>query len=511
MVLASTETYRTGPPHGRGRPGAYSGGAEPMDRLVFTGWSGAAADGPADELAPSPRKRRLAATSRSTTDPRAIALEHQDVLAFRGLLAFTFVLFVRPQDSLPILDVLHLGDLTALFALIALVGARIRRGLPPLALTRELGWVAGFGAVMILTAPFSIWPGGAVGVFIDLYSKVILIFALLVHTITTRARFDRLLAVVVAGTGYIAVRAVIDYARGVNLVEDGRVSGAVGGLFGNPNDLALNMVAFLPLAFALMQDRGARPALRLVALIGAPAMAMAIIFSKSRGGTMGLIGMLLVLLYQMRRIRPGVTIAVIVACLATIPLLPSSFTGRMSSVFNSEQDPTGSREARKQLLREAAAAFQNNPLFGLGAGQFVNYNPDGRQEAWRETHNSFLQVAAELGLIGLLVFLMILSSGFAAMRQTRVILHASSSGSRARAPTPWNGTAPQLYSAALLASFSGWLLAAVFGSVAYYWTLYIVLALAVSHRDITARDVQITRTHRRDGLGDRSHLIGLPT
>jgi O-antigen ligase len=470
-----------------------------MERLVFTGWSSAAADGSADELAPSPRKRRLAATSRSTTDPLAIALEHQDVLAFRGLLAFTFVLFVRPQDSLPILDALHLGDLTAVFAFAALIGARISRGLTPVALTRELGWVAGFGAVMILTAPFSIWPGGAVGLFIDLYSKVILIFALLVHTITTRARFDRLLSVVVAGSGYIAVRAVIDYGRGVNLVEDGRVTGAVGGLFGNPNDLALNMVAFLPLAVALMQDRGARPALRLVASIGAPAMAMAIIFSKSRGGTMGLIGMLLVLLYQMRRIRPGVTFAVIVACLATIPLLPSSFTGRMSSIFDSEQDPTGSREARKELLREAAEAFQHHPLFGLGAGQFVNYDPGSRQEAWRETHNTFLQVASELGLVGLLVFLTILYCGFAATRQTWLMVRGPSPGARARAPTRWNGSAPHLYSAALLASLSGWLLAAIFGSVAYYWTLYIVLALAVTHRDITTREVQFTRAHRRDG------------
>ena len=53
--------------------------------------------------------------------------------------------------------------------------------------------------------------------------------------------------------GYIAFRAVFDYARGINLVEGGRVAGAVSGIFGNPNDLALNMVTFMPAAlmFAL--------------------------------------------------------------------------------------------------------------------------------------------------------------------------------------------------------------------------------------------------------------------
>jgi putative inorganic carbon (HCO3(-)) transporter len=468
-----------------------------MERLVFSGWSRAVGVRPRQALAP--REPRLGAASATTADPRAIALEQHDVLAFRGLLAFTFVLFVRPQDSLPLLDTLHLGDLTALFSLAALVVARVRRGLPAVTVSRALGWVAGFGAVMLLTAPLSIWPGGAVSVFIDLYSKVILIFALMVHTITTRARFNRLLSLVVAGTAYIAIRAVLDYGRGVNLIEDGRVTGAVGGLFGNPNDLALNMVAFLPLALALMQDRGAGPTVRLVALIGTPAMALAIIFSRSRGGAIGLAGMLLVFLYQMRRIRPGLTAAVVVVCIATIPVLPSSFTGRMASIFDSEQDTTGSREARKQLLREAAGAFKQNPLFGIGAGQFVNYNPDGRQEAWTETHNTFLQVAAELGLVGLFVFLAILYSGFAATRQTWRQVRSRGLGARARAPIFPNGSAPHLYSAALLASLSGWVLAAIFGSVAYYWTLYIILALAVTHGDITARDVQVTGTHRRDG------------
>ena len=52
-------------------------------------------------------------------------------------------------------------------------------------------------------------------------------------------------------SGYIALRAVIDAARGINMVEDGRVKGAIGGMFRNPNDLALNMVAVMPLAATL--------------------------------------------------------------------------------------------------------------------------------------------------------------------------------------------------------------------------------------------------------------------
>ena len=69
------------------------------------------------------------------------------------------------------------------------------------------------------------------------------------------------LALALLAVGYVALRAVIDYARGVNMTGRGtRVRGSVGGIMQNPNDLALNMVVFLPPAvyFAL----GARTRLR---------------------------------------------------------------------------------------------------------------------------------------------------------------------------------------------------------------------------------------------------------
>ena len=186
--------------------------------------------------------------------------------------------------------------------------------------------------------------------------------------------------------------------QGLNLVEDGRAQGA-GGLFGNPNDMAMNLVAFLPLAIVLGWVEAAPSCVTALAL-GTPAIVAAIIFSRSRGGTLGLIGMLLVLLFQLRRVRPSVAVAVIALSLVTIPLLPSSFTERMSSIVHPEEDMTGSREARKRLLREAYQAYLDHPVLGLGAGQFHNYNPSDREETWREAHNAWLQVASELGTGG---------------------------------------------------------------------------------------------------------------
>lgn len=455
-----------------------------MERLAFTGR--VAARSTHGEI-PRPRPRPVA------SDPAAEArLAQPDVLAYRGLLAFTFVLFVRPQDSLPFLDPLRLGDLTASFAIITLVAARLSRGAPLTTLPRELVAVLALGGVMLLTAPFSLWPGGAVAVFSDLYVKVVIIFALMVNLLTTRRRLDGFINIVVLGTSYIGVRAVVDYARGVNLVEDGRVTGAVGGLFGNPNDMALNMVAFLPLGIVVALGRSG-PVIRAVALIGAPAIAAAVIFSKSRGGLVGLVAMLLVLLYQLRRLRPGVAALVAAASLATIPMLPESFTSRMSSIVNPDEDPTGSREARKRLLREGWETFLENPVVGVGAGQFQNYQPDEREEAWRETHNAALQVAAELGIAGLIVFIVLIGSGFASVLGAGGLLRRVRYARRAREPdaTLARREPLELYASAMVASLTGWFAAAMFASVAYYWTFYIVLGIAAALRVIAVRELEM--------------------
>jgi O-antigen ligase len=442
------------------------------------------------------------AVSRAAAEVPAVddtAAERRDFVAYRALLAFTFVLFTRPQDQLPFLEPLHLAEVFGIFGLVTLIAGRLSRGATVVKLTLEFGSVLALAGVMLATAPFSIWPGGAVSVVTDLFSKVVVVFALILNTLTTRRRFEQFVNVVVVSCSYVAVRAVLDYAMGINLVEDGRAQGA-GGLFGNPNDMALNMVAFLPLAMILALGKG-RPLLRAILAVGVPALVAAIIFSKSRGGTLGLVAMIAVLLYQIRRVKPSIAIAVVAITLVTIPMLPESFTHRMSSIFNPAEDPTGSREARKRLLREAYHAYLEHPVLGLGAGQFHNYNPTNREETWREAHNAWLQVASELGTGGLIVFAIIVGSGFAAGLQAVKALRRSSARhrrkSREQAAVAARREPLQMYAAAVLASLTGWVVAAMFASVAYYWTLYLVLGLAITLRDITLREVGAGRNSRR--------------
>src|SRR6185503_13840596 len=153
-------------------------------------------------------------------------------------------------------------------------------------------------------------------------SKIILIFILMLNTLTNPKRIDRFLWLIVYASGYIAFRAVFDYARGVNLVENGRVQGAVGGMFKNPNDLALNMVAVIPLAAALAMR--ARAMVRRVAAVGcAFLMVGAVVVSQSRSGTIGLAVMIVILGAGVARRRPALAAAGVLALIFALPLMPS--------------------------------------------------------------------------------------------------------------------------------------------------------------------------------------------
>jgi probable O-glycosylation ligase (exosortase A-associated) len=371
--------------------------------------------------------------------------------------------------------------MAALAGLVALVVGRLARGQTITRMTPEFAGVVALGGLILALAPFSIWFGGTVGVFTDQYAKVILIYLLAVNVIDSPKRLERLTWILVLAVGYIGFRAVIDYARGVNMVRGGtRVMGSVGGMMQNPNDLALNMVVFLPLAAFLAMRQG--PAMRrLVAAFCAFCMMGAIVASGSRGGSLGFVAMLLVLAVFMARQRPALVFAGALAVMSALPIVPDSYWRRIASITDQSKDDVQSSQARRRLYAESFDAFVQNPLTGVGAGQFKAWNPSKRVEAWHESHNVWLQVAAEMGIAGFGVFLFLLVRAFYAVIQTRRLaarLRYRDTIDKEQA-LAFDG-----HSAAMAASLVGWFVCSMFSSVAYNWTFYYLLALAATPRDI---------------------------
>jgi O-antigen ligase len=421
---------------------------------------------------------------------------------YLGLLAFTAVLMLRPQDHIRALSVLHLAQLSAFIGLAAMVAGRMRRNLSVIQLSPETLALLFFGFVMLATVPFSVWPGGALSEFVETYLKVVMVFVLMVNTLTTPKRLEQITWLILVCCGYIAFRAVLDYGRGANLVEDGRVSGAVSGIFGNPNDLALNMVTFVPAALMIALSGRYTPIRRLIAAGIVVLMVATVVFTKSRAGVLGMGAMLLALVVFGRKVRPTFTTSALAALLLATPFLPASFWHRMATIGNEEVDKaefTGSAQARRLLFEEGLKTFIDHPITGVGIGQFTNYNPPDRKEKWRETHNSLLQVAADLGVFGLAAFGFLIFSAVTAAHQARRLLAPR----RRNAPDPLRRTMSEhdrellyAYATALTAGLIGWFVCALFASVAYSWTFYYVLALLVSTRNLVRARIALATPER---------------
>ena len=85
-----------------------------------------------------------------------------------GLLIFSILLFFRPQDQITAIGAMHVSDLAAIIGLTAMVFLNVSRGESITRMTPELAGVFVLGGVILMTVPTSIWPGGSVGVFLDL-------------------------------------------------------------------------------------------------------------------------------------------------------------------------------------------------------------------------------------------------------------------------------------------------------------------------------------------------------
>jgi O-antigen ligase len=456
----------------------------------------------------------IAAAAELAHEPKPFSFSHLETWdwGWGGLLIFSILLFFRPQDQVVALGNAHLSEVAAIVGLIAMIALNSKRREPLTRKTTELVAVMGLGLVILLTIPTSFWPGGSFGVFKEIYIKVALVFMLMVNTVTSPRRIERICWVIVLAFGYISLRAWMDYARGVNLVEGGRVAGAAGGFFENPNDLALNLVAFLPLAMMYVKRPGSAIK-RLVSAAIVVLMVGAIVFTKSRSGMLGAVAMVAVYLLATRSLKPSVIIGGVLAAMLVVPMMPQSFWDRMASITDGSKDPTGSREERRLLMEQAWVVFLQHPLTGIGAGQFQNYSEPGLAKKWRVTHNAYLQVAAELGVFGLVFFMLIVWKGFSAAWWTRKHLNWIYRRRSRKKPEadPEDGlTADERYflqthAGAMLACMTGWFVCAIFAAVAFNWTIYYLVGLSVTARDVVrARERAYAKAKKLAAAQDRA-------
>jgi O-antigen ligase len=218
------------------------------------------------------------------------------------------------------------------------------------------------------------------------------------------------------------------------------------GILEDPNELSWAINMAMPFAFALYERRRTLRRL-LIAILAVVLGAACVIMTQSRSGQIGILATLGV--YFIRRFRWR---GALLGAVAAIPLL--ILGGR------SGEGAESSSEERLNCWNEALSMWRDNPIMGVGKGQFTEHY-------YLTAHNSFLLSLAELGPLGLFLWSAAVYYAIKVTVQAQIQLAGRPEAATARS-----------WSMALLASLVALVASAVFLTLTFHAILWINLGLA---------------------------------
>ena len=238
------------------------------------------------------------------------------------------------------------------------------------------------------------------------------------------------------------------------------------------NDFATFAVTALPFGIYFLHAGWTRT-IRLFALAGLALLTLGFVWSGSRGGFIALFAVVVYVVARFSAIplrwRLSATALVAVTLLTTAS---DQYWQQMSTITSDTDYNHTSETGRLQIWHRGIGYMLDNPILGVGPGNFATaegtLSPLAERQMWgigvrwNAPHNSFVQIAAELGVPGLALYLAVIVSAFRALR---------------RATTP--------LTPALTASLLGFVVGSFFLSLSYSEMLYTLVALSVGMQKVT--------------------------
>jgi O-antigen ligase len=398
----------------------------------------------------------------------ATVLKRGHVLTYASLLLFTVILYLRPAELYPSPLTASIAFYVGTFTLAVFFTSQLMLEGNLTARPREVNLLLLFCLFGLLSIPLALDPGMAWETFSGVFIRCVVIFVVMVNAVRTQARLRGMLLVALSTALVLSAKGVNDYRLGNLTVEGYRVGGVGEGIFGNPNDLALFLVTVLPVTFAMLL--GSRSIFgKLFYAASSLLMLGAVVVTFSRGAFLGLATAMGLMAWKVgRRNRAGVVVLGVLCLVGFLALAPGEYLIRLLSIFIPGLDPVGSSDMRQQIFWRSVWTAIVNPLNGIGMGNFPLVSLRNLV-----SHNSYTQVAAEMGLPALAVYLMFLLTPFKALS----VIERQNYEDRRRSRFYY-------LAVGLQASLVGYAINSFFASVAYVWYVYYVVGYAVCLRRI---------------------------
>ncbi|MEX2375121.1 MAG: O-antigen ligase family protein [Dehalococcoidia bacterium] len=330
-------------------------------------------------------------------------------------------------------------------------------------------------ALAVLSVPTSVYQGYSFWFIVDDLSKNFLLFVILAASIRTLEDVRRYAAVLLYGGAIYAFYVYKNVPVGI--------AGRLGDLvYYDANDLGMLLVSTIPIGlfFAI---RGSSTLKRLAAGVTLTLFMLVIIKTGSRGAFLGLIGMAVYMVFAFNAIRRVWRIGIVTSGLIALLVVGGEqYWSLMSTLLNPTEDYNWSGEAesgRMDVWRRGMGYMLQNPVTGVGVSAFpiaegtISELAD-RQEygiglKWSAAHNSFVQVGAELGVLGLAFFGLLLWRSYSTARSV-----ASAGNARGSPPSD-----EVVLGQALAGTIVGYAVTGFFLSQAYAAYAFVIYALIV--------------------------------
>ncbi len=386
-----------------------------------------------------------------------------------ALAILVFMQVWRVQDLFPVLALFGLPILATCVTLLLFVLDRDpRRCLSNLNQPVVLATL-GLLALVALSVPGSLYVAGSLDFLVKGYLRTVLLMLLVAGRIRGFADLRRLAWLQIAGVLLYSGAVTAQFPVGRN----GRLQVLS---FYDVNDLALLIISSLPLVLYLWRQPAGLVA-RMLLIAASVFLMTTLVKTGSRGGFVAFLAVAAYLLLRFRGVS-GAKRAGAVALLAMLLVgtANSSYFERISTILHPSRDYNwsgGSEVGRMEIWKRGIGYMLSHPVFGVGARSFAvaegELAPEarvqryGRGFKWSEAHNAFIEIGAELGVLGLILFVTLLVSAFGLLSRIR------------RRAT---GEAPFL-AQALIASLIGVVVASMFLSQAYSAYLYTLLGMSL--------------------------------
>ncbi len=317
-----------------------------------------------------------------------------------------------------LLTPLRLGIVTTAIALLAWFDvsdplrrwARLKELLPVML-------VLGLCVVALAAVPLGIYPSRALRYFRITYTSVVLYFLLTIASVRGRADLERLMSMHLVGAVIFSL-----FATWKSFGSGGRLSGVRAY---DPNDFALLLVCTIPLAVYFMRP-GVKLLTRVLAGLALVFFVVTLVRTGSRGGFLGFIAVMVYLLFRFKGLSLRVRMGALTIALLTLGLAGSDrYWALIGTIRNPDEDYNFTEQGgRVAVWKRGIGYMLDRPIAGAGLGTFgviegqstLNRARAREGKGWVAVaaHNSFVQVGAELGVTGLLLFLGLIVVSFRA-------------------------------------------------------------------------------------------------